>query len=169
MNQCNQIGIQDVSELEVLGSTNNPDYVLGVQQILDDNSGNILNTMVKVPYAKIVPTGTNVNMFAIEANNPNLNVPEGQLVPAFVLNTGASNVVTQAGATHPADFLVVAVGESGLAFCQSTGVVTIPSGTDYIIGAQYYLATDGGVTTSSTQTGQKLFKPVSKYQLLINL
>lgn len=57
-----------------------------------------------------------------------------------------------------------------LLLVQSTGIVNILEGHDYIVGAQYYNSTDGsGEPTTDATSGQKLFIPISKTQLAINL
>lgn len=170
METCKQINIQEVGDVSITNTLNEADYVLGTKNILERESGNVLSIPVRIPTGMLVPTGNNNNIFAIEANNEELSVPATQVLPAYLLNTGTAVRVVPADATHPADFLVLKV-EAGMAYCQSTGVATIMGGHEYqVIGAEYYQSKDAGqVTTSSAETGRKLFKPVSKYQLLINL
>lgn len=169
MNSCNQIGVQDVSELPVDTFQSTPDFVLGIRAVLDEQTGNMLNMFTRIPGNRIMPNGNNDNIFTLETNNPALTVPEGQVLPCYIQNTVTQTRVMSADSTHNADFLVLAV-EDGIAFCQSVSAAFIPAGHDYdVYGAQYYLGTNGEPVTDSTQTGQKLFKPMNKYQILINM
>lgn len=164
MNGCNQIGVQDISEVDIdrLGSL--PQYVFGIRTTLDEESGNILNEPRLIPTERIVPHGA--NEFILEANNDALVVPEHQVVPAYLYNAGTSVRVLPADAAHPAMFIVTKV-DGGLATCQANGVIFVPEGHEYnVIAAKYYL-TDGDITTKPG--GQALFTPVDNYQLLINL
>lgn len=169
MNSCNQIGVQDVSELPVDTFQSTPDFVLGIRVVLDEQTGNMLNMFTRIPGNRIMPNGNNDNIFTLETNNPALTVAEGQVLPCYIQNTVTQTRVLPADGTHPADFLVLKV-EAGIAFCQSVSASVIPEGHDYdVYGAQYYLGTNGEPTTDATQTGQKLFKSMNKYQILINM
>lgn len=164
MNTCKSIGIQDVSELEIDISSTMPDFVFGINTVLDEQSGNVLSKPVRVPGNKIVPRS--VGEFQLETNNDKLEVAQGQVVPAYILNTGRQNQIVPATDTHAPIFLVREI-DGEIAKCQNTGVMTIPEGHQYnIIGAQYYF-TDGEVSTKSG--GVKLFTPINEYQLLINM
>lgn len=167
MNTCNAIGIQDVSELPVDTFTSVPDYFMGIREVIDEQSGNVLSMPVRVPGNAVLPNGTNANVFPLDTNNSALTVPEGQVLACYLQNAGYVNRILPADNDHPADFLVLGVNEAGVAQCQSTGVAFIPTGHEYdIIAAQYY-QNNGVISTQSG--GQKLFKPISKYELLINL
>jgi hypothetical protein len=57
-----------------------------------------------------------------------------------------------------------------LLLTQCAGVVNIPEGHSYILGAQYYASTDGsGEPVTDSTSGQKLFRVMSNTQLAINL
>lgn len=169
MNSCNQIGVQDVSELPVDTFQSTPDFVLGIRAVLDEQTGNMLNMFTRIPGNRIMPNGNNDNIFTLETNNTALTVPEGQVLPCYLQHANTMVRVLPADGTHPADFLVLAV-EAGIAYCQSVSACFIPSGHDYnVYGAQYYLGENGEPITDASQTGQKLFKPMNKYQILINM
>lgn len=164
MKSCNQIGIQDVSEIDINRIGQLPDYIFGVNSTLDEASGDMVDEPQLIPTERIAPHGA--NEFILEANNPALTVPAGQVLPAYLYNTGASVRIMPADAAHNAMFLVTKV-EAGLATCQASGVVFIPEGHEYRpLTAQYYL-TNGEVSTHPG--GQALFTPLDEYQLLINL
>ncbi len=169
MNNCNAIGVQDINDVEIDNLASAPDYFLGVRSVVDPHSGDMVDIAVRVPGEKVMPNGNNDNIFSLETLNPALNVPEGQVLPCYLQNNVARTRIMPADANHPADFLVLKV-DGELAYCQSVSLAWIPSGHDYeVYGAQYYLGNDGTPVTDSTQTGQKLFKPINKYQLLINI
>lgn len=169
MNNCNQIGVQDVSELPIDTFQSTPDYVLGIRAVVSETDGNVNNMFTLIPGNRIMPNGNNDNIFALETNNPGLTIPENQVLPCYVQNTVTQTRVMPADGTHPADFLVLAV-EAGIAYCQSVSAMFVPAGHDYdVYGAQYYLGTNGEPVTDESQTGQKLFKPLNKYQLLVNM
>ena len=164
MKSCKQIGVQDISDIEVSRLGGLPDYLFGIEQILQEDSGDIDNMPVLVPTERIVPHAA--NEFVLETNNEALTVPQGQVVPCYLQNTGATVRVLPADANHPALFIVTEV-KGGLARCQASGVAFIPEGHEYdVIAAQYYL-TDGEISTHPSN--QSLFVPVDRYQLLINL
>lgn len=168
-NNCLGIGIQDVSELPLDTYSTPPDYIIGIRAYLDEQTGNVLNEFRRIPGELIMPNGNNDNVFTLEANNPALTVPEGQVLPCYIQNTVTQARIMPADSTHPAMFLVLSVN-AGIACCQMVSCAFIPEGHDYdVYGAQYYLASNGEAVTDSTQTGQKLFIPANKYQLLINM
>lgn len=171
MKSCNEIGIQDVTELDIDNLANLPDYLLGLRDVVDEHSGDMVTIATRVPTERLVPNGNNDNVFILETNNPDLTVPEGQVVPAYVIPGTVSNTVSPANSAAHTFFLMLGA-ESGLARCQNTGVAFFPNGHAYskTIGVQYYLSSAAGhVTTDSTQTGKKLFIPLDGYQLLINM
>lgn len=169
MNNCKQIGVQQVSELPIDNLESTPDYFIAIREFVNDQTGQVDEAFTRVPGQRLLPSGNLDNVFGLEANNDSLAIPENQVLPVYVANEATQNVVYPAGANHPAMFLAFGTYGVGQILGQSTGVLNITAGTDYIVGAQYYLASDGGVTTSASQTGQKLFIPISKTKLLINM
>lgn len=174
MNNCKEIGVVNATELPVLDYASQADYFLAIADVVAPNQDEMVQTVALVPSEAVVPQGSNVNQFPLEANNSTLTVPAGQVVPAYIQPSGTTNSVMIADSASHCDFLVVSVEENianGLAMCQSTGVLTFPQGHNYkVIGGQYYLSsTPGQVTTSASETGKKLFKAISRTQLLINM
>lgn len=170
MNTCKEIGIVNSDELPVLEYASQVDYFIGVANVVSEHTDEMVETITLVPSETVVPQGNGANQFPLEANNTALSVPTGQVVPAYVQPGTIPNVVAPANSASNCDFLVLSV-DNGLAMCQSTGIVNFPAGHEYkVIGAQYYLSsTAGQVTTDATQTGRKLFKVLSRTQLMINM
>lgn len=168
-NICEQIGIQFANELPVDTLDSTVDYFLGLRTVVDKD-GQVVDQPVLVNGQSVIPNGKNANSFVLETNNTSLTVPEGQVVPCYLQNTGTELMIMPADVNHPADFLVYQI-EGNLARCQRNGVIVMGQPHAYTVyGAQYYLASESGqVTTSSEQTNQKLFKPVSNNQLMVNM
>lgn len=168
-NTCEQLGIQFMNELPVDNLSSTVDYFFGIRTVVDKD-GQVVDQPVLVDGQSVIPNGTNANSFVLETNNANLTIPEGQVVPCYLQNTGATLMIMPADGTHPADFLVYQI-EGNLARCQRNGVIVMGQPHAYkVYGGQYYLAAASGeVTTDPSQTGQKLFKPVSNNQLMVTM
>lgn len=175
-NKCNQpcsnpMEVQEVCDLPIDNLASQPDYLLAVRAVLDESTGKVKHAITRVPTNLLIPNGNLANQFTLDGNNPTLleQITDGQVIPAYVANEGASNVVYAAGRGHAAQFLIVGrIGD--LLLCQNAGVAIMLSGTEYIVGATYYLANNAGeVTTDATQTGQKLFTVFSNTKLGIIL
>lgn len=166
---CQDIEVQELSELPVDNLASIPDYFLTEREVVDETTGKTYNSITRTPGTRLFPNGAMANSFTLDGNNDKLEVVEGQPIPAYVQNEGVENVVYAADATHPAQFLVT--GKIGdLLLCQASGVIYTLRGHDYIVGATYYRANkEGEVTTDASQTGQKLFTALSNTKLLINL
>ena len=81
---------------------------------------------------------------------------------------GVSSVQVQyADLEGEAQFLMIGT-LAGMVLIQNCGVINIPAGHDYVIGQQYYTGADGEPVADSA-SGQKLFIPISKTQLAINM
>ena len=169
-NTCREIGIVNGDELPVLEYASQLDYFIGIANIVVPQTQEMQESIVIVPSEAVVPQGNSANEFRLEANNPSLSVPTGQVVPAYVQPGSIPNMVAPATSANNCDFLVLSV-ENGLATCQNTGIINFPNGHKYqVIGAQYYLSNAiGQVTTDASQTGKKLFKVISRTQLMINM
>lgn len=172
--KCNKtcetpIEVQELCDLPIDNLESVPDYFLVERDVLDESTGRVKHAITRLPGQRVIPTGNLDNVFTLDANNPSLTIPEGQVVPCYIQNNGASNVVYPAGQGHKAQFF--AIGTYGdLLLCQASGVINVLAGTDYIIGQPYYLSnTNGEVTTDNTQTGQYLFTPLSQTKLLLNI
>ena len=146
-----------------------PDYILAERDVEDVTTGNIARTFVRVPAQKLFPNGNYANVAAIQANNMAIDVPEGQVRAGYVANEGSANIVKYADENHAPIFLMLGFS-TDLLLVQSTGIVNILEGHDYIVGAQYYASTDGtGEPVTDPTSGQKLFIPISSTQLAINI
>lgn len=167
---CNkQIGVADVSMLPIDNLESLPDYLLCIREILPkDEAGSVEYVFTRIPAERLFPSAANANLFTLDTNNPSLTVEEAQPLPAYVSNEGNQLVVMPANKNHKAQFVVIAV-EDGVALCQANGVFNTLGGNRYNSGSTYYLASEGGVTTDPSQTGQKLFTCLGKTKLLINL
>lgn len=168
MNTCKPVGIQDVSELSIWNLESLPDFFLAIASFEDKNTGEFTNTFVNVPAEKLFPAGALSGAFPLQTNNPDLTIPENGVLPIYVENQAIRNVVLPADGQNKADALAFQVID-GTVVSKNAGVIEIMGGHNYIVGQVYYLATDGGVTTDASQTGQRLFKPLSKSILAIQM
>lgn len=168
-NPCkSKMEVQELAELPIDNLASLPDFFLTERDVLDDTTGKVYHSITRTPANRLFPNGNMANAFTLDGNNPTIQPQSGQPIPVYIQNEGTSNVVYPANSTHKAQFFAIGlVGD--LLLCQNTGVINTLEGNQYIVGAQYYLATNGGVTTDSTQTGQRLFVPLSQTKLLINL
>lgn len=170
MSDCNKkpysvIGISDV-DIDDLATV--PDYFLGARAIEDPATGNTIISPVRVPGARVMPTGNLANVIALETNNTALAVPKGQVRAGYMDTQPGGNIMKYAGTNHRAEFLMIGDYTDGKMLVQQTGFLRINEGHSYIVGSQYYLSEDGEPTTDNTITGQKLFKPLDDYVLSIN-
>lgn len=166
---CNKpYTITSVADLDIDDLATIPDYFLGIRTLTDEATGSTISTPVRVPGARVMPTGNLANVTALTTNNPSLEVPENQVLAGYYDTQPGGNIMKLADATHPAMFLMIGNYTNGKMLVQTTGFLTIPAGHQYIVGTQYYLGTDGQPVTDSTITGQKLFRPLDEYTLNIN-
>lgn len=146
-----------------------PDEMLAVRNVTEPDTGVVVRSLVRVPSGRLFPNGTMANIFPLVANNPDIVIPERQVRAGLVKNLVSSTQVQYADAENPAMFLMVGT-LADMLLCQANGVVNLPNGHDYVISQQYYTSTDGsGEPTTSPDSGQRLFIPISRTQLLINL
>lgn len=166
MNDCDKkpIDVTYIGDVPVDTLDSIPDFMIAERDVVDNNTGRTVRSMVRVPGEKLFGGGTLDNVTTIEPNNE-IEIPENQVRAAKVVNNGSYNTVELAeGAT---DFL--AIGKMGdLLLIQNAGFVYFPNGHQYIVGQQYY-AGEGGVPTTSSASGAKLFKAISTTKLAINL
>lgn len=146
-----------------------PDYLLAEADVEDPISGDLIHSLVRIPTTRIVPTGNLDNVTTLDPVNDELEIPENQVRAGFVHNYSNYYSVEYDTSDNQAEFLMI--GTLGdLVLIQATGFVTIPSGHSYVISQQYYASADGtGEPTTDSTSGRKLFIPISRTQLLINL
>ena len=169
MKECNKpYTISHVSELDIDDLATIPDYFLGVRAVESPTDGDTIYTPVRIPGARVMPTGNLANIVALTTNNPSLEIPENQVVAGYFDAQPGGNIMKPADSTHPALFLMVKNYANGKMLVQANGFLTIPAGHQYIPLSQYYLGENGTPVTDSSITGQKLFKPLDDYTLMIN-
>ena len=169
MNDCNKpVKTEYIADVPIDTLASLPDYILAERDIEDVTTGNIARTLVRVPAEKLFPQGNYANVAAIQANNTAITIPENEVRAGYIEN-GTSAMVKYADGEHRAMFLMLGF-QTDMLLVQSTGIANILNGHDYIIGAQYYTSPNGnGEPVTDATTGQKLFIPISKTQLSINL
>lgn len=155
-----------IQEFDVFTLEQLPTYILAEDNITDPATGDTLSQLVRVPSAKLFPTGNLDNIFALETNNPDIAVPEAQVRAVRMTAVGGTGIMEYADATHEAQFL--AIGEqAGQMLCISHGILNLPN-HEYILGASYFAGENGVPTTDST-SGQLLFTVVSRNKILVRL
>lgn len=169
MNCNNKVKTVNIADVAIDNLETLPDYILAERDILDEATGNTKRTPVRVPSAKLFPNATQDNVTGLEINNVAITVPEAQVRAGYIANEVGANIMKYAGGAHPAMFLMLGTYIENVMRVQNCGFVNIPEGHAYIIGVQYYLGTDGEPVTDSTVTGQKLFIPVSRTKLAVNM
>lgn len=160
--------ITHIAELDIDDLATTPDYFLGVRAVESPTDGNTIYTPVRVPGARVMPTGNLANVIAMTSNNTTLEIPERQVLAGYYDAQPGGNVMKLAGSTHAAMFLMIGNYANGKILIQTTGFLTFPQGHQYIPLQQYYLGEDGQPVTDSSITGQKLFIPLDDYTLNIN-
>lgn len=165
-NKVKTVNIADIA-IDTLASL--PDYFLAERDILDEASGNVKRTPVRVPSATIFPNANNDNVIGLAINNNAIVVPANQVRAGYIQNMPGANVMQYAGPSNKARFLMLGLHTDNIMRVQSTGFVIIPEGHQYIPGTQYYLGENGEPVTDSTITGQKLFTPESSTVLNVKI
>ena len=144
-----------------------PDYFIGVRTITKPDTGAVIATPVRIPGARVMPTGNLANVTAIVTNNDSISVPENQVRAGYIDVQPGANIMRLADASHPAMFLMIKNYTNGKMLIQTTGFLNIPAGHQYVVGEQYYVGANGEPTTDST-SGQKLFKALDDFTLNVN-
>lgn len=169
MSNCNpKVDTVYAGDIPVDNLASLPDYIWAERDVEDKESGNTLRTPVRVPAAKLFPTGNMDNVTALATNNTTLNVPEGQVRAGYIANEPGANIMKYADSNHKAMFLMLGSYTEGTMLIQSTGFVNILEGHNYIVGSDYYVGENGEPVTSP-DSGQRLFIPISNTKLLINI
>lgn len=167
-NKCkSKIGVQALRDYPIDNLESIPDFILGERDVEDPSDGSVKTAIVRVPGLKLFPNANMDNITGLAANNSAITIPEDQVRACRIVNEGSQVTMQYAGTTGNAQFL--AVGQvADTTLVQNTGFVILPNGHEYVIGVQYYTGENGEPTADST-SGQKLFVPVSKTKLAINL
>ena len=169
MKECNKpYTITHIADLDIDDLATIPDYFLGIRSLESPTDGSTIYTPVRVPGARVMPTGNLANVTALTSNNSALEIPEKQVLAGYFDIQPGGSVMRLADSSHAAEFLMIGNYTNGKMLVQATGFLTFPQGHDYIPGQQYYLGDNGEPVTDSTITGQKLFKPFDEYVLNIN-
>ena len=159
--------VQSIHDVDIDDLATVPDYFLGIREVEDPSTGNNIMTPVRVPGARVMPTGNLANVVALDTNNTALEVPEHQVMAGYLDAQPGGNQMKASDSTHRAMFLMLGKYTNGKMLVQSTGFLNLP-GHSYIGLAQYYADDQGMPTTDSTVTGQKLFMPLDDTILLVN-
>lgn len=160
--------IQHILDTDIDDLATVPDFFIGVRTVEEPGTGVIKATPVRIPGARVMPTGNLANVVALDANNTALVIPEKQVLGGYLDAQPGGNVMRLAGEGHAAKFLMISNYANGKVLIQTTGFLTIPAGHQYIPLQQYYLGENGEPVTDETITGQKLFIPLDTYVLNIN-
>ena len=165
-NKVETVNIADVA-IDTLASL--PDYFLAERDILDQASGNVKRTPVRVPSATLFPNANNDNVIGLEVNNAAITVPENQVRAGYISNEPGALVMKYADTSHAAVFLMLGLHVDNIMRIQNTGFVNIPEGHSYVVGADYWLGENGEPVTDKTITGQHLFTPISGTKLAVDI
>ena len=169
MNCSNKVETVNIANVPIDTLASLPDYFLAERDVLDQSTGNIKRSAVRVPSVAIFPNANNDNVIGLEINNPAITVPNNQVRAGYISNEPGALVMKYADASHDAVFLMLGLHVDGIMRVQNTGFVNIPDGHSYVVGAQYYLGENGEPVTDSSVTGQKLFIPISNTKLAVNM
>lgn len=169
MNNCNKpYSISYVGDIDIDDLATIPDYFLGTRAVEDPDSGDTIYTPVRIPGARVMPTGNLANVTAIAKNNDTLVVPDNQVRAGYIDPQPTGNIMRPATNAHRAQFLMIKDYTDNKMLIQSTGFLTFPKPHNYVIAQQYYLGNNGEPVTDNTITGQKLFRPLDDYTIEIN-
>lgn len=160
--------VESIHDVDIDDLATVPDYFLAVREVADPSTGNSIMTPVKVPGAKVMPTGNLANVIALDTNNTALEIPENQVLAGYYDAQPGGNVMRLAGLSHSAMFLMIKNYTNGKMLVQGTGFLDMPNGHSYIPLTQYYLGDNGEPVTDSTITGQKLFMALDAHTLMVN-
>lgn len=169
MKDCNKpYAITHIADLDIDDLATIPDYFLGIRAVESQADGNTIYTPVRVPGARVMPTGNLANVTALTSNNPALEIPEKQVLAGYYDAQPGGNIMKLADNTHAAMFMMIGNYTNGKILVQANGFLTFPQGHDYIPLQQYYLGNNGEPVTDPSITGQKLFFVLDDYTLNIN-
>lgn len=167
MNNCNNVEVQDMVDVDIDSFDTVPDYFLIERDIYDPATGNTEAKLLRAPGSKVLPNGNYDNIIVQEMNTTAIEVPENQVRAGYIYNGGSSYIMRYADSSHNPNFLMLGL-LSGNMMIQNTGFVNIPEGHSYIVGTRYYVGANGVPTTSSA-SGYSLFVPISSTKLAIDM
>lgn len=170
MTDCNNkpYTITSINDVDIDDLATAPDYFFGMRAIYNEETGNTILTPVRIPGARVMPTGNLANVIAMDTNNTALTIPENQVRAGYIDTQPGGNIMRLSDANHRAMFLMIGNYTNGKMLIQANGFLRIPAGHSYITGSQYYADENGAPTTDNTVTGQKLFMPLDDYTLNVN-
>lgn len=170
MSQCDNkpYTITSINDVDIDDLATIPDYFFGLRSIYNEETGNTILTPVRIPGARVMPTGNLANVIAMDTNNTSLVIPENQVRAGYLDIQPGGNIMRLSDGSHSAMFLMIGNYANGKMLIQTTGFLSIPAGHQYIVGTQYYADENGAPTTDNTVTGQKLFMPLDDYTLSVN-
>lgn len=160
--------VEHVLDVDIDDLATIPDYFMGVRVVENPSTGVTIATPVRIPGARVMPTGNLANMTALDTNNEGLEIPENQVRGGYIDVQPGGNVMRLSDSSHRAMFLMVQNYSEGKMLIQATGFLRISAGHNYIVGRTYYLDAVGAPTTDSSITGQKIFTVLDNYTLNIN-
>ena len=169
MNCNNKVETVKAGDIAIDNMLTLPDYFLAERDIVNEETGNMKRSLVRVPSVNLFPNANNDNVIGLAINNPAITVPENQVRAGYIKNAVGANVMEYADASNRARFLMLGLHVDNVMRVQNTGFVNIPEGHQYIVGAQYYLGENGEPVTDDSITGQKLFVPESSTVLSVNI
>ena len=169
MTECKKpYTITSIHDVDVDDLATPVDFFIGTRVIKDPSTDNTVETPVKIPGARVMPTGNLANVTAMTTNNTSLEIPENQVLAGYYDAQPGGNIMKLADEHHPAQFLMIGNYTNGKMLIQTTGFLNIEKGHNYIPLTQYYLGENGQPVTDSSVTGQKLFIPLDDFVLNIN-
>lgn len=160
--------IESIHDVDIDDLATIPDYFIGARELEDPSTGASIITPVRIPGAKVMPTGNLANVIALESNNSSLEIPEGQILGGYYDVQPGGSVMRLADSTHAAQFMMIKNYTDGKILTQVVGFLDMQKGHQYIPRQQYYLGDNGQPVTDSTVTGQKLFFVLDDHILNIN-
>ncbi len=169
-NQCDNkpYTVEHILDTDIDDLSSIPDYFIGVRTIEDPSTGTVIATPVRVPGARVMPTGNLANVTAVVMNNSSLDVQEGQVRGGYIDTQPGGNVMRPSDMINPAQFLMLGKYTDTTMLVQTTGFLNMPNGHNYVVGKQYYAGPDGYPTASTEFTNVKLFRPIDEHTLIIN-
>ena len=168
--KCNHKNLetQYIGDVAIDALADLPEYLLAERDVEDELSGDTVRSLVRIPTKRIVPNGNLDNVFTV-ADSDAIEIPEGQVRGGRITNQG-SYYETQYSDLEGEPMFIMIGKLGGKILAQSCGVINITCGHDYVIGQQYYGGALGEPTTDDASgTAVKLFIPISKTQLLVNI